>query len=376
MKAFVSAALLWSGAVDGLAGGGALRQKRHAGVVRFVESPARPTDSGSAVSMEELVQSMKADQDRATANAKFSVAPWEEEKSVVAPAVDVPAPLRAKIVAYLAKRESLADSRTTAVERAEAKRKETMDDPAWRFVNYFFSLESLLPDKPVESDDGDLCDALAYTELERYGAGALIEPIMDCGGYLEVSRALGVTYTVKAAPKPYVRPDLTAKNHYTGRGLIIGSALEEELEKISDARVAKKAAEEAEFVERQPSARALLMDKPLNRWRPTPGSQTGNQRTQWPTFLAPLSLRPPARAYGAAAALAVALPSTRFTAELADQLHLGAQVLQGVEAAAYVAIAANAAAAAVALVRPPPPESSRAFAAIRALVGGPLALLE
>ena len=45
-------------------------------------------------------------------------------------------------------------------------------------------------------------DALSYTELEKYGFGKLVQPIMDAGGYAAVSKALGATPSARRARRP------------------------------------------------------------------------------------------------------------------------------------------------------------------------------
>ncbi|KAH8065699.1 C1 peptidase-like protein [Aureococcus anophagefferens] len=176
----------------------------------------------------------------------------------------VPAALEGDIRAYLAERERVIAS-GEVVDPAAAAREAATSNPVWRAGNAMLSLESLLP---KESEDDESGDALSYTELQKFGYGSLIEPIMDCGGYVAVSRSLGVAYSLPKKPKEqsddYVRdgPQRSLRRLQGGQARAI-AALNATQIKLD------RAAKEARRAERgaAPSAGALRLEQAMRERR-------------------------------------------------------------------------------------------------------------
>ncbi|KAH8044628.1 C1 peptidase-like protein [Aureococcus anophagefferens] len=183
----------------------------------------------------------------------------------------VPAALEGDIRAYLAERERVIAS-GEVVDPAAAAREAATSNPVWRAGNAMLSLESLLP---KESEDDESGDAL-HTELQKFGYGSLIEPIMDCGGYVAVSRSLGVAYSLPKKPKEqsddYVRDG-------PQRAVSLGGSKEDKLAAIAALNATQikldRAAKEARRAERgaAPSAGRSVWNKRCARAGARPAAE-------------------------------------------------------------------------------------------------------
>ena len=102
----------------------------------------------------------------------------------------IPPALEADIKSYLAVRDQALRTNTT-VDRGQEIREGTENNPVWQGANYLLSLDTFLPKDGNLDEYGRVkeVDALSYTELEKYGFGKLVQPIMDAGGYASVSKA-------------------------------------------------------------------------------------------------------------------------------------------------------------------------------------------
>ena len=283
----------------------------------------------------------------------------------------VPAALEGDIRAYLAERERVIAS-GEVVDPAAAAREAATSNPVWRAGNAMLSLESLLP---KESEDDESGDALSYTELQKFGYGSLIEPIMDCGGYVAVSRSLGVAYSLPKKPKEqsddYVRDG-------PQRAVSLGGSKEDKLAAIAALNATQikldRAAKEARRAERgaAPSAGALRLEQAMREKAARPAAPPKPvEKKVWPAVLAPASLGLAGRAYAVLVLALLAVPGAPATAQLFAQLGVGDVDLTALEAAGAACLAGNVAAAALAVSRKPP---RPAFAAARCLFAGPLAL--
>ena len=284
----------------------------------------------------------------------------------------VPSELEGEIRAYLAERERVLAS-GELVDPAAAAREAATSNPVWRAGNAMLSLESLLP-KEGDDDDGP-GDALSYTELERFGYGRLVERIMDCGGYVAVSRELGVAYSLPKKPKEqsddYVRDG-------PQRAVSLGGSKEDKLAAIAALNATQikldRAAKEARRAERgaAPSAGALRLEQAMREKAARPAAPPKPvEKKVWPAVLAPASLGLAGRAYAVLVLALLAVPGAPATAQLFAQLGVGDVDLTALEAAGAACLAGNVAAAALAVSRKPP---RPAFAAARCLFAGPLAL--
>ena len=101
----------------------------------------------------------------------------------------------------------------TTVDRGQEIREGTENNPVWQGANYLLSLDTFLPKDGNLDEYGRVkeVDALSYTELEKYGFGKLVQPIMDAGGYAAVSKALGVAGSQPRAPPNTVLLDARRK---------------------------------------------------------------------------------------------------------------------------------------------------------------------
>ena len=68
------------------------------------------------------------------------------------------------------------------------------------------------------------CDPLSYAELRRLGFSDLVEPIMDLGGYVAVSNALGIEVASLPPPPPPLELALMQKEEV--KGMALGASLE------------------------------------------------------------------------------------------------------------------------------------------------------
>jgi len=75
---------------------------------------------------------------------------------------------------------------------------------------------------------------LSYAELRRLGFGDLVDPIMAAGGYLAISRELGISIE-RRRPPPSPAPVLAADEEIQG-GLALGGALDDKLAQASSTR--------------------------------------------------------------------------------------------------------------------------------------------
>ena len=288
----------------------------------------------------------------------------------------VPSELEGEIRAYLAERERVLAS-GELVDPAAAAREAATSNPVWRAGNAMLSLESLLP-KVGDDDDGP-GDALSYTELERFGYGRLVERIMDCGGYVAVSRELGVAYSLPKKPKEqsddYVRDGPKA-------GVALGDAFEEKLAagvaglnatQIKLDKAAKEASRQARGGA-PPSEGARRVEAAMRERSARPKAEPKvAEKRAWPTALAPASLGALGRTYACFVLLVLAVPGAPATAQLLAQLGVGPDAvdLAPLSALGAALFAGNVAAAGIALTRQP---ERPAFAAVRCLFAGPLAL--
>mmetsp|Transcript_18275 Transcript_18275/g.57475 ORF Transcript_18275/g.57475 Transcript_18275/m.57475 type:complete len:433 (-) Transcript_18275:1326-2624(-) len=140
--------------------------------------------------------------------------------------------LRAKIEEYLSVRSSRLAKERTMREKRVAEREAATSNAVWRAGNALFSLESLLPEVP--EDDGEN-EALAYTELERFGYSGLVEEIMDAGGHVAVSRALGIRVRGRAEP---VVPEAPEPRLEPSRGLALGASSRETFDELPPEKLA------------------------------------------------------------------------------------------------------------------------------------------
>ena len=92
----------------------------------------------------------------------------------------IPPALEADIKSYLAVRDQALRTNTT-VDRGQEIREGTENNPVWQGANYLLSLDTFLPKDGNLDEYGRVkeVDALSYTELEKYGFGKLVQPIMD-----------------------------------------------------------------------------------------------------------------------------------------------------------------------------------------------------
>ena len=284
----------------------------------------------------------------------------------------VPAALKEEIRAYLAVRERARLSNAVPDPAADA-RDAAMSNPVWRAGNAALSLESFLPASAEEEDF--VPDALAYTELEKYGYGRLVEPIMDRGGYATVSRALGIE--VSPPPKPKEQSDDFIE--YEVRSISLGGSREAKLEEIaSSINATELKARRTGNGPKAPSAAAARLDAAAvakvraseaavvaKAARVAKASEVG-----WPAPLAPFSLGPIQRSYAVAVLALAAAPGAAATGEVLAWLRVDAD-LAPLSALAAACVAANVAATGVALFRRP---ERPAYAAFRCLFAGPLAL--
>ena len=130
----------------------------------------------------------------------------------------IPPALEADIKSYLAVRDQALRTNTT-VDRGQEIREGTENNPVWQGANYLLSLDTFLPKDGNLDEYGRVkeVDALSNTELEKYGFGKLVQPIMDAGGYAAVSKALGVA--VSAPRKTPIVGRLAAGRHRRAGGV-------------------------------------------------------------------------------------------------------------------------------------------------------------
>ena len=142
----------------------------------------------------------------------------------------IPPALEADIKSYLAVRDQALRTNTT-VDRGQEIREGTENNPVWQGANYLLSLDTLLPKDGNVDEYGreKIVDALSYTELEKYGFGKLVQPIMDAGGYAAVSKALGVAVSAPRAP-PVPSDDVVREGPQ--RGVSLGGSIEEKMAEI------------------------------------------------------------------------------------------------------------------------------------------------
>ena len=119
----------------------------------------------------------------------------------------------------------------TTVDRGQEIREGTENNPVWQGANYLLSLDTFLPKDGNLDDYGRVkeVDALSYTELEKYGFGKLVQPIMDAGGYAAVSKAMGVAVSAPRAPPV---PSDDDEREGPQRGVSLGGSIEEKMAEI------------------------------------------------------------------------------------------------------------------------------------------------
>ena len=291
----------------------------------------------------------------------------------------IPPALEADIKSYLAVRDQALRTNTT-VDRGQEIREGTENNPVWQGANYLLSLDTFLPKDGNLDEYGRVkeVDALSYTELEKYGFGKLVQPIMDAGGYAAVSKALGVAVSAPRAP-PVPSDDVVREGPQ--RGVSLGGSIEEKMAEIGklnatqikldkEAKAAAKAARKARAAAPKPKREELVVRTTRRPKKVTEAPKV--EKREWPAAAAPLSLGFAPRAYAVLALLLVGAPGAPATAQLLQQVGLSGDLGDLAPVGAAV-LAANVAAAGVVVFR----GSERpAFAALRALVGGPLVLLE
>ena len=293
----------------------------------------------------------------------------------------IPPALEADIKSYLAVRDQALRTNTT-VDRGQEIREGTENNPVWQGANYLLSLDTFLPKDGNLDEYGRVkeVDALSYTELEKYGFGKLVQPIMDAGGYAAVSKALGVAVSAPRAP-PVPSDDVVREGPQ--RGVSLGGSIEEKMAEISklnatqikldkEAKAAAKAARKARAAQPKPTRVDDLVVRPSRPRKKLDAAPKQVEKREWPAAAAPLSLGFAPRVYAVLALLLVSAPGAPATAQLLQQVGLSGDLGDLAPVGAAV-LAANVAAAGVVVFR----GSERpAFAALRALVGGPLVLLE
>ena len=291
----------------------------------------------------------------------------------------IPPALEADIKSYLAVRDQALRTNTT-VDRGQEIREGTENNPVWQGANYLLSLDTFLPKDGNLDEYGRVkeVDALSYTELEKYGFGKLVQPIMDAGGYAAVSKAMGVAVSAPRAP-PVPSDDVVREGPQ--RGVSLGGSIEEKMAEISklnatqikldkEAKAAAKAARKARAAAPKPKREELVV---RTTRRPKKVAEAPKvEKREWPAAAAPLSLGFAPRTYAVLALLLVGAPGAPATAQLLQQVGLSGDLGDLAPVGAAV-LAANVAAAGVVVFRG---AERPAFAALRALVGGPLVLLE
>lgn len=292
----------------------------------------------------------------------------------------VPKALETDIRAYLAVRENALRTNAT-VDRGQEIRDGFENNPISQGANYLLSLDTFLP-KDLNVDEygrPKQLDALQYTELERYGFGRLVTPIMDAGGYAAVSKALGVAVSAPRAP-PVPSDDIVRDGEQ--RGVSLGGSIEDKLAAISslnatqikldkEAKLIEKAARRARAAAPKPKrADELVIRKTVRRKKKAAEAKV--EKREWPAAAAPLALGAAPRAYAVLGLFLVAAPGAPATAQLLSQAGLSGD-LGGLAPLGAAILAANVASAGLVAFRGP---ERPAFAVLRALVGGPLVLLE
>lgn len=285
--------------------------------------------------------------------------------------------LQLKIEEYLALRAERIDKERTLRETLYAKREAAKSNALWRAANYLFSLESLLPSVPEGNEQS--ADPLAYTELERFGYSWLIEEVMNAGGHVAVSRALGIEVRAKSEQDaPRRRSDTQPA---PARGLVLGSAREALLDSgvaSLNATLVKEQAQSRRRLEKKvrepPRKSSLRLSTPVPAMESDVSSPV---ITEWPLLLAPFSLGLAGRLYGSIA-LATAVAGSGSTATLQAQAALApildsAAVFEASRDISIAFLAANIVSVAIVLFRQP---DRPFFAAACAAFAGPFALLE
>uniref|UniRef100_A0A7S3NHP1 Uncharacterized protein n=1 Tax=Aureoumbra lagunensis TaxID=44058 RepID=A0A7S3NHP1_9STRA len=307
---------------------------------------------------------------------KRTVMANDEEVRIIAETKrrDVSDELLRRVREYLAVRESTASKRDEIALQREA----VMDNPLWQMGNYLFSLESLLPKEAEMNQD---VDPLDYAELARFGYSSLVEEIMDAGGRVEVSRALGMELkaVTKAEPPPPKiwrasdQPDTTGK-------IALGAARSERIEQLVNDPAAFKpkattsSIQKSSVTTNRPSRkRSIQLKKAADQVIPP--------SPYWPLPLAALGLKPMARVYAALFLFSLAAqPDAKATQQAISAFADSQSVFEAVHDVSFAFLAANIAAVVITVLRSPPTlddssiVDSQAARIIRALLAGPLTL--
>lgn len=292
-------------------------------------------------------------------------------------APEVSEELQVKIEEYLGERAERIDRERTLRETLLANREAAKSNVLWRAANYLFSLESLLPTVPEEDEQS--ADPLAYTELERFGYSWLIEEVMNAGGHVAVSRALGLEVRVRSEQDAPRRLSNTQPEPV--RGLVLGSAREALLDSgvaSLNATMVKEQAKSRRRREqsvREPPRKSSLR---LTSSVPVTDSDVSSPViTEWPLLLAPFSLGVAGRLYGSIA-LATIVAGSGSTATLQAQAALApildsAAVFEACRDISVAFLAGNIVSVALTLLRQP---ERPWFAVARAAFAGPCVFLE
>jgi len=124
----------------------------------------------------------------------------------------IPEKLQSRISEYLALRKA-----TGPAEEAKDATSPVLD---------FLSIQPVSKKRRAEAASRGAPDILSYGELHRLGFSDLIDPILDMGGYVKVSKILGIETT----PSPVkVKVELSLLGPEETPGVSLGSSLEERL---------------------------------------------------------------------------------------------------------------------------------------------------
>lgn len=105
-------------------------------------------------------------------------------------------------------------------------------NPVFEFVGY--EPVSKKRKKKLEDSLPSLVDPLSYGELRRLGFEDLVDPIFDLGGYVAVSLQMGISVAPLPPPKP--APDMGLIREEEAPGLALGAALDERMATASASR--------------------------------------------------------------------------------------------------------------------------------------------
>lgn len=296
----------------------------------------------------------------------------ENAESFVTALPKVPDELKAEVEIYLQDRSRRLQKERTLREALASKREEAMSNVFWRAGNFLFSLESFLPEVPDEPERE--ADALSYTELERFGYSQLIEPIMDAGGHVLVSRALGVDFTPLKTPEKRERQRMELMVEQ--RGLVLGSARDDMLaSKIAEMNmtdIKQQAERAAKQIKNSQAPKAAERSSLRVRSRtPLPAVEEEEKRTEWPALLAPFSFGFAGRLYGVACLLCLAAdPDATASLQAIDALSLDRSIFEIAHDLSYGLIAANLVAVGLCVAR-----RKDANTVAKAAFAGPFVLL-